>query len=381
MTEGLKNLVRQVRTLTGSEKVYIFPPPYKKGHFSVQGDVDIAENCGFVSVRDGKTTRLTATPETLLSALEDTVGEEKFAVEPSLSPLHTLVFQILRHFVDGFAADEPELMRLALDLEEESPRTKVVYDRICRTLPERYAAALREGRQKSCLSLIARRMIETNWVKSDLEDTDMKIEWLGHSSFRISGSKTLVTDPYDGIGLTFPAVSADIVTVSHGHHDHNAVEKVKGEPAVVQDAGEHRIGDVTITGYNTYHDDCKGEKRGRNVVYRIVMDGITVVHLGDLGCTPNHAVMNALENADILLIPVGGNYTIDGEAAVKLVQQLKPRCVIPMHYSTKGLTVNVAGKEDFLKAVGQYETVLGSSVAVTPLMPRVLVFEKPLGED
>ncbi len=208
----------------------------------------------------------------------------------------------------------------------------------------------------------------------------MKIEWLGHSAFRIIGSKTIVTDPYDGVGLDFPAVSADIVTVSHGHHDHNATEKVSGEPAVVSDAGEHRIGDVTVTGYNTFHDDCEGAKRGRNVAYRITMDGLSVVHLGDLGCLPTHAVLKALENADILLIPVGGNYTIDGETAAKLAKTLAPRTVIPMHYVTPGLTVNVSGKEPFLSAVGAYETVLGSAACVTPKMPKVLVFEKPMGQ-
>lgn len=142
----------------------------------------------------------------------------------------------------------------------------------------------------------------------------MKIQWLGHSSFRILGSKTIVTDPYGEIGLRFPDVRADIVTVSHGHHDHNAVEAVKGEPAIVDDAGMHKIADLSIMGYNTAHDDEQGAKRGHNIVFVIQMDGTRVAHLGDIGCIPDHNVLGALQKVDVLLLPVGGNYTIDGRA-------------------------------------------------------------------
>lgn len=91
----------------------------------------------------------------------------------------------------------------------------------------------------------------------------MKIQWLGHSSFRILGSKSVITDPFGEIGLCFPEVRADIVTVSHGHYDHSAVEAVKGEPAIVDDAGPHRVADVLVTGYNTSHDDAQGRAARR----------------------------------------------------------------------------------------------------------------------
>ena len=149
----------------------------------------------------------------------------------------------------------------------------------------------------------------------------MKIQWLGHSSFRILGSKTIVTDPYGEIGLRFPDVRADIVTVSHGHHDHNAVEAVKGEPAIVDDAGMHKIADLSIMGYNTAHDDEQGAKRGHNIVFVIQMDGTRVAHLGDIGCIPDHNVLGALQKVDVLLLPVGGNYTIDGEQAADLLEK------------------------------------------------------------
>ena len=208
----------------------------------------------------------------------------------------------------------------------------------------------------------------------------MKIQWIGHSSFRISGSKTIITDPYEGIGLDYPELSADIVTVSHGHHDHNAVQAVKGEPAVVTDAGIRKVADVSIAGYNTYHDDVQGAKRGRNVVYVIKMDGVKVAHLGDLGCMPDDSVLGALTGVDVLLIPVGGNYTIDGKTAAALVNEVKPRTVIPMHYKTPNLQVNVSGCEEFLALMENVEHVAGSKLEVTPMMPKVAVFEKPLGE-
>ncbi|HIS21335.1 MAG TPA: MBL fold metallo-hydrolase [Candidatus Spyradocola merdavium] len=210
----------------------------------------------------------------------------------------------------------------------------------------------------------------------------MKIQWLGHSSFRILGSKTIVTDPYGEIGLRFPDVRADIVTVSHGHHDHNAVEAVKGEPAIVDDAGMHKIADLSIMGYNTAHDDEQGAKRGHNIVFVIQMDGTRVAHLGDIGCIPDHNVLGALQKVDVLLLPVGGNYTIDGEQAAELVKLIQPRTTIPMHYKTPGLTVAVSGAEDFLSRMGEgVERVSGSEIEITPMMPKVVVFEKPMGQE
>ena len=207
----------------------------------------------------------------------------------------------------------------------------------------------------------------------------MKIQWLGHSSFRIVGSKTVVTDPYGGIGLAFPEVRADIVTVSHGHFDHNAVESVGGEPAVVDDAGMHKIADVTIKGYNTAHDDVQGAKRGGNIIYLITMDGYTIAHLGDLGCMPDHSVLGALEGVDELLIPVGGTYTLDAAGACETVGLLKPRIVVPMHYQTSALAFPLDPVEPFLTGLSgwtihrlqQSECTITRETLGTP---RVLVF-------
>lgn len=204
----------------------------------------------------------------------------------------------------------------------------------------------------------------------------MKIQWLGHSSFRILGSKSVITDPFGEIGLCFPEVRADIVTVSHGHYDHSAVEAVKGEPAIVDDAGPHRVADVLVTGYNTSHDDAQGALRGGNIVFVINMDGVKVAHLGDLGCIPDHNVLGALQNVDVMLLPVGGHYTIDGETAAEIVRLTRPRTVIPMHYKVPGLTVDVAGAEDFLKRMEDVEMIDGYELEINPMTPKVACFAK-----
>ncbi len=165
MTEGLREIADKVKELTGGKRVFLLPPPYKQGHFRVQGDVNLPQSCGFSATSDGRTTTLTADPETLLSALQGMINGENPKVEPSVSPLHTLAFQIFAHFESGVSADVPELLRYALDLEEASPRTKTVFDALCRKLPEQYASALRENRPKSCLPLIVRRMLDTNWIE------------------------------------------------------------------------------------------------------------------------------------------------------------------------------------------------------------------------
>lgn len=203
----------------------------------------------------------------------------------------------------------------------------------------------------------------------------MKLQWLGHSSFRLKGKSTVITDPYDGIGFPFPALSANIVTVSHGHFDHSAAGAVAGDPVVVREAGPHRIGEVEITGFSCYHDDKKGALRGSNIAYLIRMDGISVVHLGDLGCSLTKDVAQALQNADVLLLPVGGHYTIDAAAAVKTMEQLSPKLTVPMHYKVSGLQVDVAPVDAFLRLVGEYTVLRGCETELSPDLSGVAVFE------
>ena len=148
----------------------------------------------------------------------------------------------------------------------------------------------------------------------------MEITYLGHASFRIKGkTTTVVTDPYkpDHVGLKFPKhISADIVSVSHDHPDHNAIHQIEGAAYVVNGPGEYEIKGVGVIGLSTFHDEEKGAKRGKNTIYRIEMDGLSIVHLGDLGHTLSAEEVDSLDGVDILMIPVGGVYTIDAAKAV-----------------------------------------------------------------
>ncbi len=182
----------------------------------------------------------------------------------------------------------------------------------------------------------------------------MKIRYLGHSCFVLEseGGTRAVTDPYGAVGFRMPPVSADIVTVSHSHYDHNHVSAVGGSPAVLERAGEYEIGGISVSAVPSWHDDVRGAKRGANLIFRFLIDGINVCHLGDLGepCTP--ARVSSIIPADVLLIPVGGVYTIGAAAAKEYVEKISPRIVIPMHYGAAGLNIALDPPERFLGLFG-----------------------------
>lgn len=169
----------------------------------------------------------------------------------------------------------------------------------------------------------------------------MEITYLGHSCFKLKGKNgTVVCDPYQGtVGFEMPNVSADIVTSSHDHSDHNAVSRVKGtarrdKPFVINAPGEYEVGGISIFGVPTFHDGSKGTERGRNSVFVIFMDHLRVCHLGDLGHELTDAQKSAIGPIDVLLVPVGGKFTINAEQAVKTIVSLDPSYVIPMHFRT-----------------------------------------------
>lgn len=185
---------------------------------------------------------------------------------------------------------------------------------------------------------------------------------MGHSCFRIKGKKAiLVTDPFDSyIGFKMPKVSADIITVSHEHQDHNNISAVTGttrrkQPFVISGPGEYEVSGVFVFGVSSFHDDESGSRRGPNTVYVINMEGMRLVHLGDLSHKLTDEQLEEVNGADILFIPVGGTYTIDPKVAVEVIGQIQPKIIIPMHYKTTdydpkfGLQISV---DDFLKEIG-----------------------------
>jgi L-ascorbate metabolism protein UlaG (beta-lactamase superfamily) len=175
----------------------------------------------------------------------------------------------------------------------------------------------------------------------------MQIFYFGHSSFRLRGTDaSIITDPFDPkmVGFKFPKMDADIVTVSHDHKDHNKVDVVKGKFRVVDGPGEYEIKGVSIIGISSYHDDKKGKERGKNTIYVFEMDSLRLVHLGDLGHELKEKTIEKMGEIDILMIPVGGEYTIDSTTAVKVARDIDPKIIIPMHYQMKGLDKKTFGK-------------------------------------
>ncbi len=187
----------------------------------------------------------------------------------------------------------------------------------------------------------------------------MDITFLGPASFRLKGkTASLVTDPFDPqmVGLKFPKVSADIVTVSHEHKDHNQVELVRDVKKAVSGPGEYEINEVSIIGLSSYHDDKKGKLRGKNTIYVIEMDGLRIVHLGDLGHKLSEKVLEQIGDVDILMIPVGGEYTLGPAEAAEVVRSIEPKIVIPMHYQRPSLNPETFGK---LAPVDSFLTQMG----------------------
>ena len=177
---------------------------------------------------------------------------------------------------------------------------------------------------------------------------------ISHSCFKIKGSRaTVITDPYPpDLGYSMGKASADIVTVSHRHPSHSYVQAVSGEPKQVYSPGEYEISGVLIIGLPTFHDNEKGRNRGKNTVYLIELDGVSICHLGDLGHALTAEQVEELGNVDVLLLPVGGISTIDAAMAASTIRQIEPKAVIPMHYKTPLVNRELDTIEKFLKEMG-----------------------------
>ena len=177
---------------------------------------------------------------------------------------------------------------------------------------------------------------------------------MGHSCFRIKGSQAVViTDPYPpDLGYSPGKLTARIVTVSHQHPSHSFVQGVGDEPRLVTGPGEYEISGVLIIGIATFHDAAKGQQRGKNTIYLMEIDGITVCHLGDLGHVLTAEQTEEIDNVDVLFLPVGGVSTINATMAAEVIRQLAPKVVIPMHYKTPVLKQELEPVENFLKEMG-----------------------------
>jgi len=188
----------------------------------------------------------------------------------------------------------------------------------------------------------------------------MQIFWHGQSCFQIisnqrkNGQVNIVIDPYsEDIGLKVPKLEADVLLVSHQHHDHNNVKAVGGNPFLIQWPGEYEIKEVFVQGIPAFHDSSSGKERGTNTIYTIEAEDLKLCHLGDLGqkeLTPEQ--IEKIGGVDILMIPVGGVFTISAKEAVKIMSQIEPSIIIPMHYQLPKLRIKLDGIDKFFKVMG-----------------------------
>jgi len=189
---------------------------------------------------------------------------------------------------------------------------------------------------------------------------DMNITWYGQSCFQISSSQgknnhvSIVIDPFDeSIGLKLPKLQADIVLVTHDHFDHNNIKAVSDSPLVIKGPGEYEIKGVFVRGIPGFHDNSQGAERGNVTIYTIEAEGMRICHLGDLGQKElSSDQLDKIGEVDILMIPVGGIYTINAGEAIKVMAQIEPRIIIPMHYKIPKLKIKLDDIDKFLKNLG-----------------------------
>ena len=208
----------------------------------------------------------------------------------------------------------------------------------------------------------------------------MQIIWHGHAFFQIITNLgkeekfSIAIDPFsEEVGFKPPSVSADILLITHNHYDHNNVKAIKGNPFLIEGPGEYEIKGAFIEGISAYHDKSQGKERGNTTIYTIEADGMRLCHLGDFGQKELTAEqVEKIGECDVLMIPVGGVYTISGQEAPKIISQIEPKIVIPMHYHLPKLKLKLENVDKFLKAMGQKE--------ISP-QPKLLLKEKDLPQE
>lgn len=218
----------------------------------------------------------------------------------------------------------------------------------------------------------------------------MKIKWYGHAAFLITSDEgtRIIIDPYEpgafGGQLSYGKIKdqADIVLTSHDHADHNYTQDLPGAPQVVKGSGSKTIKGIPMKGVSTYHDPSKGSERGANTIFTIKINNIQLCHLGDLGHLLSDKELADISPVDILLIPVGGFFTIDPKEATLVAEQIKPRILIPMHFKTGKCGFSIAPVEDFLKGKANVKRPKASEAifdkATLPHQMEIVVLEHAL---
>ena len=188
----------------------------------------------------------------------------------------------------------------------------------------------------------------------------MRIIWHGHSCFSIKTKSlwneeiNIVIDPFDEkkTGIKLHKLKADTVLSSHDHYDHNNIKAVAGDPFIIKNPGEFEIKNIFIQGIPSFHDKKNGAERGENIIFYLESEKIHIAHLGDLGHLLDEKQLSKLSKVDILMIPIGGKYTINYSEAIEIISQLEPKIIIPMHYKIPGLKIDIDTVDKFAKEMG-----------------------------
>ncbi len=218
----------------------------------------------------------------------------------------------------------------------------------------------------------------------------MKVKWYGHSAFKLTTDKgvRVIIDPYESGfgngGLTYGKITdeADLVLTSHEHGDHNHVDDIKGTFTRIDKEGSHNVAGVKVTAIPCFHDASKGKDRGKNLIFEIEAEGLKVVHVGDLGHALDQDILTKLGTVDLLLLPVGGFYTIDAKEATDVMNAIKPKFTIPMHYKTEKCAFPITTIDEFTKGKKSIKKMDATELNVTrellPKEPEIVILKHAL---
>lgn len=198
----------------------------------------------------------------------------------------------------------------------------------------------------------------------------MKLQWCGQACFLLTSSEgtRILTDPFNKhLGYPVPRYLVDGITVSHNHYDHNYIKAIPNyqEIPILREPGNYQVGDISIEGIAVFHDQCSGKERGDNHIFVFQLEGMRIAHLGDLGHTFSPEQLARLGLIDILLIPLGGTYTIGYQEAEIILVQVQPKITIPMHYKTPTLRYQLDSLESFLAGKSKVEILKNSELELT----------------